>query len=118
MWLADVWASAMRSAAGWPVLSRCIGSVALGLSPLAPSAAISRRFDALTDHLAPLRSKRIGADSTPRIFPTRPDRAAIGPPAAPLAIPTMASRCAGLARSSAMTPTDQFPLTISAGVHP
>ena len=48
---------------------------------MAPSAAMSTRLAALTDHLTPLRSKRIGADSTPRNLPTRPDSAAIGPPA-------------------------------------
>jgi len=65
-----------------------------------------------------VRSKRIGADSTPSILPTNPDRAAIGPPAAPLAIAAIASRCSGLARSSAMTPTDQFPFPIASGVNP
>ena len=47
-----------------------------------------------------------------------PDNAAIGPPAAPLAIAAIASRCAAVARSSATTPTDQFPLLIASGVRP
>ena len=41
----------------------------------------------------------------------------MGPPADPLAIAVMASSCSALARASAMTPTDQFPLPISSGVH-
>ena len=40
---------------------------------MAPSAVISTKLEALTDHFAPLRSKRIGADSTPRNVPTSPD---------------------------------------------
>ena len=40
---------------------------------MAPSAVISMKLEALTDHFAPLRSKRIGADSTPRNVPTSPD---------------------------------------------
>ena len=46
-----------------------------------------------------------------------PESAAMGPPAAPLAIAVMASRCSALAFSSAMTPTDQLPLPISSGVN-
>ena len=34
---------------------------------------MSTKLEALTDHFAPLRSKRIGADSTPRNVPTSPD---------------------------------------------
>ena len=60
----------------------------------------------------------MGADSTPTKLVIMPDSAAIGPPAAPLAIATMASRCAALARSSTMTPADQLPLPISSGVNP
>ena len=48
----------------------------------------------------------------------RPDRAAIGPPAAPLAIAVIASRCSAVARASVTRPTDQFPLPISCGVKP
>ncbi len=47
-----------------------------------------------------------------------PDSAAIGPPAAPLAIAVIASRCSALARSSARRPTDQLPLPIASGVNP
>ncbi len=117
-WLFNAWARANRFAAGWPVLSRWSGSVTSGLTPMAPSAAMSTNFAAVTDHLTPVRSKRIGADSTPRNFPTKADKAAIGPPADPLAIEVMASRCSALARASAMTPTDQFPLPIASGVNP
>ena len=46
------------------------------------------------------------------------DSAAIGPPAAPLAMAVMASRCSALARSSATRPTDQLPLPIAPGVKP
>jgi hypothetical protein len=53
---------------------------------------MSTRLSALTDHLIPLRSKRIGADSRPSNVPTSPDYAAMGPPAAPLAIAAIASR--------------------------
>ena len=60
----------------------------------------------------------IGDDSIPRTVPTRPESAAIGPPAAPLAMPAIASRCSAVARSSTTTPTDQLPLPISAGVRP
>ena len=74
--------------------------------------------DAFTDHFCPLRSNIIGDDSTPRNFPIRPDRAAIGPPAAPLAIAAMASRCSTLARSSTIIPTDQLPFPIASGVNP
>jgi hypothetical protein len=56
--------------------------------------------------------------STPRKFAIRPESAAIGPPAAPLAMATSASRCFGSARSSTMTPADQFPFPISSGVKP
>ena len=55
------------------MLSRCIDSAEFGLRPVAPSAVISTKLEALTDHFAPLRSKRIGADSTPRNVPTSPD---------------------------------------------
>ena len=72
----------------------------------------------MTDHLTPSRSNRIGADSTPRNFPTSPDSADIGPPAPPLAIAVRASRCSAVARSSAITPTDQLPLPIASGVNP
>jgi hypothetical protein len=78
---------------------------------------MSTSFPAVTDHLAPVRSNRIGADSTPRNFPTKPARAAMGPPADPLAIEEIAACCSAFARASAMTPTDQFPLPISSGVH-
>src|SRR5579864_8884498 len=104
--------------AGWPVFSRYSGSVALGLIPLAPSAAMSTRADALTDQLAPLRLNAIGADSAPRNLPIRPDKADMGPPAAPLAMAVMASRCSTLARSSVTRPTDQLPFPISSGVNP
>jgi hypothetical protein len=40
----------------------------------------------------------------------------MGPPAWPLAMPVIASRCAALARSSTMTPTDQLPSPITLGV--
>jgi hypothetical protein len=39
----------------------------------------------------------------------------MGPPAAPLAIAVIASRCSALALSSAMSPTDQLPFAISSG---
>ena len=77
------------------VLELQLGS---GFNPLAPVAAMSTKFAALTDHVAPLRSNAIGADSTPRNLPISPDKAAIGPPAAPLAIAVIASRCSALAR--------------------
>src|SRR3954469_2547493 len=93
-----------------------MGSVALGLMPIAGLAAISTSPAPLLDHTAPERSKRIGADSTPRNFPTRADKAAMGQPADPLAIEVMASRCSALARESTITPTDQLPLPISSGV--
>src|SRR5438876_3733355 len=93
-----------------------MGSVALGLMPIAGLAAMSTNPGAVTDHSAPERSKRIGDDSTPRNFPTRGDKAAMGPPADPLAIEVMASRCSALARASTITPTDQLPLPISSGV--
>lgn len=44
----------------------------------------------MTDQLAPLRLKLIGADSAPRNFPTSPATPAIGPPADPLAIAVIA----------------------------
>ena len=47
-----------------------------------------------------------------------PDSAAMGPPAAPLAIAVIASRCSALALSSAMSPTDQLPFAIASGVKP
>src|SRR5207244_12604347 len=108
-WLFVACASANRSAAGWPVLSRCSGSVLAGLIPIAACAAMSTLPFAFTDQLAPVRSKRIAADSEPRNLPTSPDTAAIGPPAAPLAIETIASRFPAHARSSAPTPTDHLP---------
>jgi len=61
---------------------------------------------------------KIGADSMPANVPTIPASADIGPPAAPLAIAAIASRCCALARSSAMTPTVQLPLFIASGVIP
>src|SRR4029079_15453638 len=88
-WLFDGCASVNVSAAGWPVFSN--RNSALGFSPFAPVAAMSTAVDAFTDHEAPLRSHSIGADSTPRNFPIRLDSAAIGPPAAPLAIAVIAS---------------------------
>ena len=89
-----------------------------GVDRFGASAAISTKLEAFTDHLAPLRSKMIGADSTPRNFKIRPDNAEIGPPALPLAIAIMAFRCSGLARSSTIRPTGQFPFPISVGVKP
>src|SRR6478735_5329587 len=94
-----------------------MGSVALGLMPIAGLAAMSTNPGAVTDHSTPVRSKRIGADSTPRDVPTRADKAAMGPPADPLAIEVMASCCSALARASTITPTDQLPLPISSGVN-
>jgi hypothetical protein len=73
---------------------------------------------AVTDHEFPSRLNTIGADSTPSSLPTRPESAAMGPPALPVAIAAMASRCSALARSSTTTPTDQLPLPISSGVTP
>ena len=61
---------------------------------------------------------RIGADSAPRNLPMRPDNAAIGPPAAPLAMAVIASRCSAVARSSMTRPTFQLPFPISSGVNP
>src|ERR1051325_5358981 len=61
---------------------------------------------------------RIAAESTPRNLPIRPDSGAIGPPAWPLAMAVIASRCSALARSSMRRPTDQLPFPISAGVYP
>src|SRR5687767_1911345 len=85
---------------------------------MAAAAAISNLFDALTDHVAAFRSNSIGAVSTPKNVPIRPERADMGPPARPLAIPVMASRWPGLARSSTIKPTDQFPFPIASGVNP
>ena len=87
-----------------------------------PHGALGRHVDEIRRLDRPLerpcRSKAIGADSTPRNLPISPESAAIGPPAAPLAIAVIASRCSVLARSSAMRPTDQFPLPIASGVNP
>ena len=94
------------------------GSFAVGSIPIAGSADMRTRFDALTDHRTPSRSKWIAADSTPTKFVISPDNAAIGPPAAPLATVTIASRCSALARSSTITPADQLPFPISSGVKP
>ena len=56
--------------------------------------------------------------SIPANVPTRPLSIAIGPPALPLVIAAIASRCSGFARSSIIRPTDQFPLIIASGVRP
>ncbi len=73
---------------------------------------------AFTDQLTPERVKAMGADSTPRKVPTRPVTAAIGPPAAPLAMAVIASRWSAFARASVTRPTSQLPLAIAPGVNP
>ena len=105
------------SAAGCPVFDSCRGA-ASGLRPVAGRPVRRILLAALTDQEAPSSGTAMGDDSTPRNLPTSPDTAAMGPPAAPLAIPVMASRCSALARSSTTTPTDQFPFAISSGVTP
>jgi hypothetical protein len=90
-------------AAGWLVLSAAIRR--RGSGPGADGRHVDE-FDAVTDHVAPWRSTAIGADSTPRNVPIMPDSAAIGPPAAPLAIAVIASRCSAVARASVTSPTD------------
>src|SRR5687768_4034342 len=86
--------------------------------PMAGAADMLTKDGALTDHFIPLLSNAMAANSTPAKVVMRPDNAAIGPPAAPLATATIASRCAALARSSTITPADQLPLLISSGVKP
>ena len=65
---------------------------ASGLRPFAAWPARRTLFAAFTDQESPFLWNAIGADSTPRNLPTRPDSAAMGPPAPPLAMPAMASR--------------------------
>src|SRR5687768_13027502 len=116
MWLLDGRASVNESAAGWPVCwSR--NSVS-GFRPLAPVADISTKFAALIHQLRPCRSKVIGAASTPKNLPIKPERAAMGPPACPLAIAVTASRCSAVARAPLMSPTDQLPFPSPAAVRP
>ena len=117
-WLCRARASVTLVFAGCPVFDSFKGSVVFGSMPIAGSADMLTNDGALTDHLTPSRSKRIGADSIPTKFLIIPASAAMGPPAAPLATATIASRCSGRARSSTITPADQSPLLISAGVNP
>ena len=67
---------------------------------------------------APSRSKRIGADSTPRNFPIRPESAAIGPPAAPLAIAVDRVALLGVGTLVGDEADRPVPLPISSGVKP
>ncbi len=59
---------------------------------------------------------RIGFASTPANVPTSGPTAAMGPPPCPLPIAVSASRCAGVALSSTISPTVQFPAIIGPGV--
>ena len=115
--LLEARASAKRSAAGGPVLSRCSGSVASGLIPFAPSAAMSTKSDALTDHFAPGDRSEWARAARPETFRSVPT---MRPWAARSTAGDcrIASLCSALALSSVMSPTDQSPFAMAPGVKP
>src|SRR5204863_6651168 len=60
-----------------------------------------------------LDRRRLGAEKRSN----EPGQRDIGPPAAPLAMAVMASRCSAVARWSMTSPTDQLPFPIASGVN-
>src|SRR5262245_30500447 len=80
-----------------------------------PSQLWSTSLPAFTVRFSPWASKLIGRFSIPAARPTNGPSAAIGPPAAPVAIALIASVCLSLARSSTMSPTVMPPSPIAFG---
>src|SRR5690348_5869211 len=116
MWLRLALAIASRVFAGWPTLSRYIGSS--GLAPGCPWIAWSIQPGTELDQFMPVWLNSMGLASTPATLPTSGARCDMGPPAWPLAMAASASRCDWLPRSSTMSPTVQLPSAMGPGVKP
>ena len=89
-----------------------------GIEPVAPCAAMRTRVEAFTDHDTPSRVNWMGEDSTPSIVPRAPTAPPSGLRRRRWRYPQSRRAARHVARSSTITPTDQFPLPISAGVEP